>query len=104
MYNRDCMIHHCTNFVRSGSPFAEVIKPVLESFFGEGCVDAPKAYTPINENKIKLAKMCIRDSLNPGSVSIPKEGSAHGYMLWENDTFIWKDLADGAAYRVWRAE
>ena len=56
MYNRDCMIHHCTNFVRSGSPFAEVIKPVLESFFGEGCVDAPKAYTPINENKVKLAK------------------------------------------------
>lgn len=42
--------------------------------------------------------------LNPGSVSIPKEWSAHGYMLWENDTFIWKDLADGAAYRVWRAE
>ena len=42
--------------------------------------------------------------LNPGSVSIPKEGSAHGYMLWEDDTFIWKDLADGAAYRVWRAE
>ena len=56
LYNRDCMIHHCTNFVRSGSPYEEVIKPVLESFFGEGCVDAPKAYTPINENKIKLAK------------------------------------------------
>lgn len=35
MYNRDCMIHHCTNFVRSGSPYEEVIKPVLESFFGE---------------------------------------------------------------------
>ena len=50
------MIHHCTNFVRSGSPYEEVIKPVLESFFGEGCVDAPKAYTPINENKVKLAK------------------------------------------------
>lgn len=56
MYNRDCMIHHLTNFCRSGSPFNEVIKPVLESFFGEGCVDAPKAYTPINENKVKLAK------------------------------------------------
>lgn len=56
MYNRDCMIHHCTNFVRSGSPYEAVIKPVLEGFFGEGCVDAPKAYTPINENKIKLAK------------------------------------------------
>lgn len=56
MYNRDCMIHHLTNFCRSGSPYEEVIKPVLEGFFGEGCVDAPKAYTPINENKVKLAK------------------------------------------------
>ena len=56
MYNRDCMIHHLTNFCRSGSPYEEVIKPVLEGFFDEGCVDAPKAYTPINENKVKLAK------------------------------------------------
>lgn len=56
MYNRDCMVHVLTNFVRSGSPFEEVIKPVLEGYFGEGCVDAPKAYTPINDNKIKLAK------------------------------------------------
>ncbi len=30
--------------------------------------------------------------LNPGSVSIPKEDSWHGYMLLENGTFIWKDL------------
>lgn len=56
MYNRDCMNHSLTNTVRSGSPFDAVIKPVLESYFGEGCVDAPKAYTPINENKVKLAK------------------------------------------------
>ena len=56
LYNRDCMVHHLTNFVRSGSPFDTVIKPVLESFFGEGCVDKPKAYTPINESKIRLAK------------------------------------------------
>lgn len=59
MYNRDCMVHVGTNFVRSGSPFNEVIKPVLEGYFGEGCVDAPKAYTPINENKVKLAKWCF---------------------------------------------
>ena len=30
--------------------------------------------------------------LNPGSVSIPKEGSWHGYMTMENGTFLWKDL------------
>ena len=30
--------------------------------------------------------------MNPGSVSIPKENSHHGYMIYENNTFIWKDL------------
>ncbi len=35
--------------------------------------------------------------LNPGSVSIPKENSAHGYMLLENEEFIWKTL-DGEKY------
>lgn len=30
--------------------------------------------------------------LNPGSISIPKENSWHGYMIWEDDTFTWKDL------------
>lgn len=31
--------------------------------------------------------------MNPGSVSIPKENSWHGYMIWENGTFLWKDLS-----------
>ncbi len=30
--------------------------------------------------------------LNPGSVSLPKENSWHGYMLLENGTFTWKEL------------
>ena len=30
--------------------------------------------------------------LNPGSVSIPKENSWHGYMILENGKFVWKDL------------
>ena len=30
--------------------------------------------------------------LNPGSVSIPKEGSWHGYMTMEDGLFLWKDL------------
>lgn len=30
--------------------------------------------------------------MNPGSVSIPKENSHHGYMIFENDTFTWKDF------------
>ena len=41
--------------------------------------------------------------LNPGSVSIPKEGSAHGYMILENGTFTWKDL-NGKAYMTWMAK
>ncbi len=36
--------------------------------------------------------------LNPGSVSIPKEGSPHGYMTLEDGTFYWKTLEG----RVWQ--
>ena len=36
--------------------------------------------------------------MNPGSVSIPKEGSAHGYIIYD-DGFIWKDL-DGTALDI----
>jgi predicted phosphodiesterase len=36
--------------------------------------------------------------MNPGSVSIPKENSHHGYMIYENDTFLWKDF-DGNVIR-----
>lgn len=35
--------------------------------------------------------------LNPGSVSIPKEGSAHGYMTLEGGLFTWRSL-DGVEY------
>jgi hypothetical protein len=30
--------------------------------------------------------------MNPGSVSIPKENSHHGYMILEDSHFEWKDL------------
>lgn len=30
--------------------------------------------------------------LNPGSVSIPKQGSAHSYMTFDGKTFAWKDM------------
>ena len=35
--------------------------------------------------------------LNPGSVSIPKEGSAHGYMILEEKEALWKNL-EGEVY------
>ncbi len=30
--------------------------------------------------------------INPGSVSIPKEDSWRGYIIYEKETFVWKDL------------
>ena len=37
--------------------------------------------------------------LNPGSVSIPKENSPRGYMLWQDGAFFWKTLA-GETYHT----
>ena len=37
--------------------------------------------------------------LNPGSVSIPKAGSAHSYMVLEDGVFTWKSL-DGEVYHT----
>ena len=31
--------------------------------------------------------------LNPGSLSLPKDGSAHGYIVYENKKFTFKDLS-----------
>ena len=39
--------------------------------------------------------------LNPGSVSIPKNGSWHGYMTLENGLFTWKTL-EGEEKMQWR--
>lgn len=38
--------------------------------------------------------------LNPGSVSIPKEGSEHSYLIYEDGTFTWKNL-EGEEYMSW---
>lgn len=35
---------------------------------------------------------------NPGSVSIPKEGSCHSYMILEDGLFSWKDISTGKVY------
>ena len=43
--------------------------------------------------------------LNPGSVSIPKDGSAHSFIIFENGVFTWFDLekqADEAGYMKWK--
>ncbi len=40
--------------------------------------------------------------MNPGSVSIPKDGSARSYMMMENGLFEWKKLEDGSVYMEYR--
>lgn len=39
--------------------------------------------------------------MNPGSVSIPKEDSHHGYMILEDGQFLWKDF-DGNIIKEYR--
>lgn len=46
---------------------------------------------------VPLKENCGYLHLNPGSVSLPKEGSRHGYILYENKRFYFKDL-DGSVY------
>ena len=41
--------------------------------------------------------------MNPGSVSIPKENSPHSYMIYENKTFVWKNL-EGEVHRTWKKD
>lgn len=38
--------------------------------------------------------------LNPGSLSLPKAGTPHSYMILENGVFLWKDL-NGCTYRTY---
>lgn len=39
--------------------------------------------------------------MNPGSTSIPKENSPHGYMTYEDGLFLWKDFS-GEIYKEYR--
>lgn len=41
--------------------------------------------------------------MNPGSVSIPKEGSAHSYMIYDDGVFLWKNL-EGEVYQEYRLD
>lgn len=37
--------------------------------------------------------------INPGSVSIPKEGTPNSYMTLEDDEFLWKEIESGQIYK-----
>lgn len=40
--------------------------------------------------------------MNPGSAAIPKAGSGHSYMVWEDSLFVWKDLETREIYDEFR--
>ncbi|MBQ3079830.1 MAG: phosphodiesterase [Clostridia bacterium] len=42
--------------------------------------------------------------MNPGSVSIPKNGSEHSYMTYEDGVFQWKKLFGGETYMRYSIE
>ncbi|MBR5311161.1 MAG: phosphodiesterase [Oscillospiraceae bacterium] len=56
---------------------------------------AVKAGTVILSGHTHIPKSEEKDGvfyMNPGSVSIPKENSHHGYMIFEHGEFLWKDF------------
>lgn len=64
VYNRDCMCHTIVNITGSGLPY-EVQKGIIDGLFGEGALDKPKAYTPVNQAKAKFAKFgVVKQSLH----------------------------------------
>ena len=46
---------------------------------------------------VPLKERCGYIHLNPGSVSLPKDGSPHSYILYKDRTFYFKDL-NGRVY------
>ena len=69
--------------------------------------DLPEGYAPkevialhpgdvLLHGHTHIPRRTLRDGvyvLNPGSVSIPKAGSWHGYMTLEDGVFTWKTLS-----------
>ena len=70
-------------------------------FFTHGHIYSPEKLPPLKENTFFLSghthvPICKAVNgvtcLNPGSVSIPKENSSCGYIIYENGVFVHKDL------------
>lgn len=63
--------------------------------YNEGNVPPMKKGDILLHGHTHIAK-CVEHEdyvyMNPGSVSIPKEDSRHGYMTLENGRFLWKDF------------
>lgn len=76
-----------TIYISHGHKLDGIHAPMLQ--YGDILI-CGHTHIPACETRINYTYM------NPGSVSIPKEGSHHSYMILE-DKFYWKDL-DGTVY------
>ena len=38
--------------------------------------------------------------VNPGSVSLPKNGTPHGYLVYEDGALAWKDVLTGETWKA----
>ena len=73
-------------------------------YLSHGHRDAP----PLSEGDVYLTghthvplnEICGYLHLNPGSVSLPKEGSPHGYILYDGGKFLFKNLETDETYDV----
>ena len=57
-------------------------------------------HVPMCEEKALPAGGAFR-VLNPGSTSIPKNGSAHSAMVWDENGVRWIDLENGETFLSW---
>ena len=74
------------------------LKPGDILLYGHTHVPLCEIVDPGQPEKIDQGIICM----NPGSVSIPKEGSKHSYMIFNEDIFEWKYL-DGEMYRIFKS-
>lgn len=76
-------LHGHTIFAAHGHNFNPQTPPMLKD--GDILLNG-HTHVPANQN------MGFYSYMNPGSISIPKEGSAHSYMVYDDNGFLWKDL------------
>lgn len=88
--------------------YALIMMDQLTVYASHGHLVSPENPLPFHKGDILLCghtHVPVRQEyenftyMNPGSVSIPKENSHHGYMIIQNNEAIWKDL-DGAVMNI----
>ena len=73
--------HHLDEFIKNSNGKCDAI------FFG---------HTHVPECTEKSGTLTV----NPGSVSIPKENSCHSYIVLEKGTIEWKDIENNSVYKT----